>query len=608
MSDPPCSRQETCQGTDLALQVILRTTPVPLAITRVSDGTILFANEQVRTTFGLPSDGRIDIKSAELYCDPEDGKRLLAALEWDGYVANCEVQVYKTDRTPRWVALSAAYLTYGGETAVFTAFHDITERKERSKELEERTAALEQANADLAQTVKQLKAIRDLFEGVNERFASIIGFIPVPIAIARRSTNEVMYANDHFAVMYGLARGSEIVGRNMKDFFLHPDDRSALLHSLDDQRYLSNRELLYKKVDKSELWVAAYFCHLEYEGEDAVFGAYLDITERKQYSARLQGEVEKRTIELEAARDGALAANQAKNEFLANVSHELRNPLNQINGYCALLEEAAVENGHDYLLPDLREARASTNSLCKLVDDILDLTRMGAVKVRLLPEEFPVDEFVQKLAGSLAEEVQRNDNRLEVSCAAEVGSMYTDRDRLRQILTNLLSNACKFTEHGIVRLHVGRQTRRSKDWLVFTVADTGIGMTAEEVKRLFTPFQQASPDIGRKYGGTGLGLAISQGYCQAMGGSISVTSEPGKGSQFSVQLPAVINAQVVRPPLAPATEPASPLSSGPVDAPTSARKPRQAPATRRRGKQPAKAPAKKGATPKVRKKSKKTKG
>jgi GAF domain-containing protein/CheY-like chemotaxis protein len=231
-------------------------------------------------------------------------------------------------------------------------------------------------------------------------------------------------------------------------------------------------------------------------------------------------------------------ASQHKSTFLANMSHELRTPLNAVIGYSEMLQEDAVDVGADGLVPDLKKVNAAGKHLLELINSILDLSKIEAGKMELHLEDFSVARMIEDIASMIQPLAEKNGNRLAVTCDAETGVMHADLTKVRQVLFNLLSNACKFTEKGTVSLAVRREGPDSDAWLTFTVEDTGIGLNAEQLGRLFQEFSQADTTTARKYGGTGLGLALSRRLCRLMGGEITVASEPGRGSTFTVRLPA----------------------------------------------------------------------
>jgi signal transduction histidine kinase/sensor domain CHASE-containing protein len=238
----------------------------------------------------------------------------------------------------------------------------------------------------------------------------------------------------------------------------------------------------------------------------------------------------------------AEAANQAKSVFLANMSHELRTPLNAIIGYSEMLVEEAEDTGEESLGADLRKIQASGRHLLMLINDILDLSKIEAGRMELHLEPFEIDLLVENVVGAVRPLLEKNGNTLTVHCPAGLGLMESDLIKVRQALLNLLSNAGKFTERGVITLDVERDAGSDGDWVIFKVSDTGIGITPEQMGRLFQPFVQADSSTTRKYGGSGLGLAISQRFCQMMGGDITAQSEgvPGQGSTFTIRLPASV--------------------------------------------------------------------
>jgi signal transduction histidine kinase/DNA-binding response OmpR family regulator len=244
--------------------------------------------------------------------------------------------------------------------------------------------------------------------------------------------------------------------------------------------------------------------------------------------------------ELVAARDRALDANRAKSTFLANMSHELRTPLNAIIGYSELIEEEAEEEGNDHYVPDLKKIQTAAKHLLALINDILDFSKIEAGKMDLYLENLDTARMINEISTTVLPMIEKNGNTLEVQTDANAGVMHADLTKVRQVLFNLLSNASKFTEKGTITLKTERRQLPNGEWIVFKVSDTGIGMSDEQMDRLFKEFSQADASTTRKYGGTGLGLAISRRFCQMMGGDITVSSEVGKGTTFTVELPTVV--------------------------------------------------------------------
>jgi len=257
---------------------------------------------------------------------------------------------------------------------------------------------------------------------------------------------------------------------------------------------------------------------------------------RENLSEQLH-QAEEREKELAAARSAADAANRAKSTFLANMSHELRTPLNAIIGYSELLEEELEDLGASTLAPDLKKIHSAGKHLLSLINDILDLSKIEAGKVELYLEAFELNSAIDEVVMTIQPLVTKNNNELVVVMDPSIGTMRSDLVRVRQCLFNLVSNACKFTSNGRVTLRVHREIEPPSDWAVFAVEDTGIGMTPAQRSKLFQPFTQADPSSTRKFGGTGLGLTITQRFCEMMGGSITVESEAGKGSTFTMRVP-----------------------------------------------------------------------
>jgi signal transduction histidine kinase/CheY-like chemotaxis protein len=295
----------------------------------------------------------------------------------------------------------------------------------------------------------------------------------------------------------------------------------------------------------------------------------------------LERKVAERTVDLQNATVAAKEASQAKSAFLAKMSHELRTPMNAIIGYSEILVEDATDRGDEAAVADLRKILGAARHLLGLINDVLDLSKIEAGKMDLYLETFDVCRLVNEVVATAQPLIDRNSNRASVECAVDFGQMYADSTKLRQILLNLLSNASKFTDHGDIRVQVTREQRAEGESIILRVSDSGIGMTREQLGKLFQAFSQADHSTSAKYGGTGLGLAISRQFALLMGGDITVESEPAKGSTFTVRLPARVvpitgvapsllseNAGKPIPALASATRPPLPSSHAAAAVPT----------------------------------------
>ena len=311
---------------------------------------------------------------------------------------------------------------------------------------------------------------------------------------------------------------------------IHPDDRAAALdlwrHAVAERRPYEGEHRLHRADGEWRIMEVRGVPLMDDDGAVREWvGSHTDITGRKRAEE-----------ELSAAKDAAEAANRAKSQFLANMSHELRTPLSAVIGYSEMLEEELEDGGDKGLLADVQKIQGNARHLLSLINDVLDLSKIEADRMTTYAETFAVDALVQDVASTVGNLVGQKGNTLAVEADPGLGTMHTDQVKLRQCLFNLVSNAAKFTENGQITL---RASRAGGD-VAFSVTDSGIGMTPDQLAKLFERFTQADSSTTRKFGGTGLGLAITRAFCRLLGGDVTVTSTENVGSTFTIQVPATL--------------------------------------------------------------------
>jgi PAS domain S-box-containing protein len=385
-----------------------------------------------------------------------------------------------------------------------------------------------------------------LFEASQRYFQDLVQNNPVAIVNLDLNFN-IVSCNPAFERLYGYTQ-EDVVGQNLDELVTTPETRAAAAGYTQEglAGKMTKGTGRRRRKDGSMVDVELFTIPVIVGGEQVgIIALYHDITE------------------LRDARRDAEAANAAKSKFLASMSHELRTPLNAILGYAEMLQEDAQDAGQDGFVPDLEKIHAAGQHLLSLINDVLDLSKIEAGKMQLYVETFDVAGVVADVASTVRPLVEKNGNALELHAGDGLGTMHSDVTRVRQVLLNLLSNAAKFTEQGTIALEVTRDgDAGTGEWVLFSVRDTGIGMTPEQLERLFEAFAQAEASTAAKYGGTGLGLALSKRFCEMMGGTIQVESTEGTGTTFTARLPAVISEAAGDVAPATAAEAASTEASG----------------------------------------------
>lgn len=632
-SDRPCTLEA-----DQQYQAIVAATPVPILVSRLGDGLILYANTQLASLLDIPLAELIGHHTPDFYFHPGDRQKVLDTLAKDGYIQDYELHCLKADGTPFWAMISVQPLLFNGQPTALCALYDLTKRKEAEQTLQESEKRLRRQSWALLQLGRQ----RTLNNGaLNVGIREITEVAARTLEVAKVSV--WMYNHFRFGTRYAaepqlnfLARAiaqnqteamdtgaaelqeDELVNHSQGkipslrlvciDLYDRTGDRHLSrqempandlnfsidpgCHSEQDRESEDAQSLPFEELQNSSILNVAIrlgghivgILSLEHIGAPrqwalsertfadalanlvalAIEGFERQRAQEALHKAKSQLEitVEQRTSELTAANKllrieiaerkraeialqealhKAEAASRAKSTFLANMSHELRTPLNAIIGYSEILEEIAVDDGLKYLIPDIHKIYGAGRHLLTLINDILDLSKIEAGRMELYLENFDLRNLIEEVVATLHPLVEKNRNQLQVSCSPNLGVMYADLTKVRQILFNLLSNALKFTEAGTVLLSATREQAGSSDWIYLRVADTGIGVSAGQQQGLFEPFIQGDASTTRKYGGTGLGLAISRLFCQIMGGDITLESELGVGSTFTVHLKAKVD-------------------------------------------------------------------
>ncbi len=395
----------------------------------------------------------------------------------------------------------------------------------------------------------ELAAAHMGLQASEQRFRALSTSAPIGI-FESDDAGRCLYANPQSLALMGMSM-NDVIGDGWVRA-VHPEDCESVMKEWGDTARSGqefSREFRFRTPAGDVRWVYSHSIAIRSDkgGIAGHVGTIEDITERKRAetqlaatNASLCAEIEgRKKIEedLRHARQVAEAANAAKSTFLANMSHELRTPLNAVIGYSEMLEEMATDDGNTEYIADLQKIRGAGKHLLELINAVLDLSKVEAGKMELYIESFPVGRLLADVTVLIEPLALKNNNTVTVTCAPELATISADATKLRQTLFNLLSNAAKFTHDGTITVDARVEIEEGCKWVVIDVKDTGIGITPEQIAKLFQPFQQADASTTRKYGGTGLGLTISRQFCRMMGGELSVESHAGSGTTFTVRLP-----------------------------------------------------------------------
>ncbi|MEG4630425.1 PAS domain-containing protein [Microcoleus sp. AR_TQ3_B6] len=558
--------QKALEKSEALLQAILDYSTAMIYIKDV-DGKYLLTNRHFNKLFHLTKEQIIGKTDGDIL--PKDKAAVLRENDLKVLEAcsplSMEEVIPQDDGAHTYISLKFPLCNEEGTAyAVGTISTDVSDRKlaeltlEKAKaeleiEVEQRTLFLQQANEllqfELAAKVRGAIAVRQMTAQVARHARTVDGILSASldlIFLVDRS-GRYTYVSRTAAQAAGMD-SRDMISKTWQELGWSPDIMQRV-HEECDTIFTTAEPKKGEVIVPTASWgtrdyeyILSPLCATDGSVE-AVVATLRDITERKDAEEAWQ-----------LAKEAAEVANRAKSAFLANMSHELRTPLNAIIGYSDMLVEDAEELGNLEVVSDLDKIRTAGKHLLRLIDDILDISKIEADKMDIYLESFDVGGLIEEVATTIKPLMDKNCNTLQVLSSDNIGAMHGDLMKVRQVILNLLSNAAKFSANGTIVLTVERITSEElknkyqprvaqmlildSDFLFFRVTDTGIGMTQEQQERLFQPFTQADNSTTRKYGGTGLGLTISQRFCQMMGGDIEVTSELGCGSTFTAFMPA----------------------------------------------------------------------
>jgi PAS domain S-box-containing protein len=521
------------------------------------DGRYLIANSMLAQIYGYPSTesliSNVTNIANQIYVNPLRRQEFINVLRTHDTVSNFESQVYRRDGTKIWISENVrAIRELDGTLIGFEGtVQDISQRKRAEAESQLlQCLTLEISAANDFQTALEI-ALTKICQFTGWDYGE--AWIPsgngqtLICSPAWYSSIEGLEEFRQCSERISFPAGIGFPGRvwdNQRPEWIWDISLEAESHFL--RKYpalecgLQSGLAIPVSADTNVVAIMAFFTRSPNDRDQQLVGVIGAIAmqlgvlmrrKRDEETLRLVNE------ELALARDRALEASRTKSAFVANMSHELRTPLNAIIGYSEMLQEDADLLGLDDFVDDLQKIYRSGKHLLDLINDILDMTKIEAGKLEIYYDDFDLPMLIWEASQTIQPLLIKNNNHLEIECDLQLGEIRADMTRVRQVLLNVLSNACKFTKSGVIKIQVSRQNSGLGEIFCFTISDTGIGISPENLQKLFQPFNQADSSTTRLYGGTGLGLAISHRLCQMMSGDITVVSELGIGSTFTICLP-----------------------------------------------------------------------
>jgi PAS domain S-box-containing protein len=464
------------------------------------NGDITLLSPSVEEHFGYSQEELLGKSAVTVYANPAEREEFLSVLLKQGSVNDYELTLLAKNGEiiPSSCSAKLVLNDEGAPVGLKGVLRDISQRKK--------------ADADLRQS--------------EARFRSI--FNSIPDAFLELNCLDTVVNASPSVSQFGFTQ-SDLIGRNISTLFADPSIWKSAHQQLVHTRDVKDLEVHVLTRNETLLPVSltAYLIDELSNASSNIVCILRDISQQKQNEE-----------ELALARDKALEANRAKSAFLANMSHELRTPLNAIIGYSEMLLEDANEMQNEELHSDLQKIRDSGQHLLSLINEVLDLSKIEAGKMELNFEDIDIPSMLHEIVVTAAPLARKNQNQFTYSFDESIKKIHADKVRLKQAIYNLLANACKFTQQGSVHFSMYRESTDGHDMIHFNIRDTGIGITPEQMQRLFYEFTQADSSTTREYGGTGLGLVISQRFVAMMGGKILAESAYGSGSTFTIELPA----------------------------------------------------------------------